>query len=194
VAYRDDREALLARNASLETDLARERLKSIQARAEAKKLRRQVGVLSSALGRGAVVQGPTAARVLPLIVASLVAGATLIGVNVGRVRAPSCPLGASAGALDLHTKIVPNVKPAERPAQTRLVPAGMGLVTFDALPAAGVSLDGHLLGQTPLDSVLLPAGQHIFQFQVPGRTPVLRRVLVPEGQSVSVQTTVTPAR
>ncbi len=193
MAYRDDREALLARNASLETDLARERLKSMQARAEAKKLRRQVGVLSSALGRGAAVQGPTAARILPLIVASLVAAATLIGVNVGRVRAPTFPLATSAGALDLSTKIVPLAKPAAGPSKTRLVPAGMGLVSFETSPTAWVWLDGHVLGRTPLDSALVPAGTHVFALFIPGHDTVHRRVVVPEGRTVLVQTTVAPS-
>lgn len=184
MAYRDDREALLARTGALESELARERSKSARATAEAKRLRRDLVALTRAVGGGAAVHGPTAAKVLPLIVASLVGAATLIGVSVGRVRAPACHVAASAAAPEVAVKAPAPTKPAVAPGTTHLVPAGMGLVTFEAWPRARVWLDGHTLGVTPLDSVLVPVGAHVFRFDAPGRPSVLRRVVVVEGRTV----------
>lgn len=185
MAYRDDREALLAHAQSLQDELARERAKSVRAQAEAKKLRRDLGILTRALGRGAAMQGPAAAKVLPLIVASLVGAATLIGVNVGRVRPPACHLAASTASVVAAAKAPQPAKPSGEHVGVRLVPMGMGLVSIDSVPVSRVMLDGVALGITPLDSVMVPAGSHVFQLRA-GTGLVAREVLVAEGRTTRV--------
>ena len=193
MAYRDDREALLARAEALEGELARERTRSAQASAEAKKLRRHLGIVTRALGRGAVMPGPTAGRLLPLVVASLVGAATLIGVNVGRVRPPPCHLAPSVASLVSSQKESVAPKPPAVDG-VRLVPMGMGLVTIDSRPFSRVWLDGHALGVTPLDSVLVPVGSHVFGFEVPGAPMTSRRVVVSEGRETRLHLNLDPAR
>jgi hypothetical protein len=187
VAYRDDREALLARTEALAQELARERARSTDAEAEARKLRRDLGVLTRALGRGAALQGPAVAKLLPLIVASLVGAATLIGVNVGRGRPPACHLAASSANRLANAKSNELPKVSGDHPTIRLVPMGMGLVTLDTQPPARVWLDGHTLGLTPLRDALVPSGSHILQLEGADGSRVSRRVEIAEGVTTGLQ-------
>ena len=186
MAYRDDREALLARTESLERELAVERAQAKKAAAEAKKLRRDLGILARALGRRATPPGPTAARLLPLVVASLAGAATLVGVNVGRVRPPAVPIAATVvdGA---RAELLTSDKGRPDEPKVRLVPSGMGLLTVDARPISNVWLDGQRLSVTPLAALPIEAGVHTLQLDVPGRPTVLRRVRIREGQETSLR-------
>jgi hypothetical protein len=191
VAYRDDRDALLARNASLESDLARAKSDAARARAEARKLKRDLGVLTRALGVGTVVQGSAAARFLPLIVASLVGAATLIGVNVGRVR-QSCPV-PPARIVEAQTvpKHVPLLK--HDTLKTALVPAGMGLLTLQTNVRARLVVDGRHVGMTPVFDALLPAGVHRVVVTARGHEPVSSDVMVTSGRRVTMTATLPDA-
>lgn len=194
MAYRDDREALLSRADALERELASERQRAKKATAEVRKLRRDLGHLTRALGRGVVLPAPAASRLLPLVVASLAGAATLVGVNVGRVRPPSAPVAVSGA--EVTAAIAPStfVDKALDPPKVRLVPSGMGLLTVDARPLSYVWLDDQRLSATPLQALPVQAGLHTLRLEAPGRPTVLRRVRITEGQETNLLLGLGPER
>jgi serine/threonine-protein kinase len=67
-------------------------------------------------------------------------------------------------------------------------PAGFGFLAIDAAPWATVTLDGKLLGDTPLANVRVSAGSHALVFKNPDTgKEVRRKVAVAAGKTVPVR-------
>jgi serine/threonine-protein kinase len=78
--------------------------------------------------------------------------------------------------------------PAPTPPPTTL-PAAVaeGTVRLRVLPWADVEVDGVRKGTTPLRPFTLPAGTHTLRFVHPDFRPLIRRIIVPAGDTVSVE-------
>jgi hypothetical protein len=196
VAYRDDHEALLARADALERELARERERASTAAAEARKLRRDLGLLTRALGRG-VVRTEGDSRLLQPLVVCLALSAALLGVAYTRTVRPTrfgptepIPIAATfpiSGSIPkravAHAGAIP---------EARLVPSGMGLVDLDTRPWSHVWLDGQQLGVTPIDGMILSAGIHSLGFETPDQRVLQRSVWIRDGETVRIDMDLTP--
>jgi len=88
---------------------------------------------------------------------------------------PSAPPATQAPAMPRPAR------PAPKPA------AATGFVQFHVRPWAEVSIDGKVIGTTPLKAVRVSAGQHSLRFVHPDYKPVLRKVLVSSGKTVKVE-------
>jgi hypothetical protein len=77
-----------------------------------------------------------------------------------------------------------DVRPGES-VSIHVAPA-QGSVTLYAVPSAEVSIDGHVVGHTPLGPLALPLGEHEVLFRHSAGFKDRRRVLVKSGETVRV--------
>jgi serine/threonine-protein kinase len=73
--------------------------------------------------------------------------------------------------------------PAATPAPPAPTPASLaGLLQVAVRPWGEVSVDGNVIGTTPLDKIALAAGPHTVRVRHPGYEPIERRVAIQPGQ------------
>jgi hypothetical protein len=66
-----------------------------------------------------------------------------------------------------------------------------GWLQFGVRPWAHVSLDGHVLGTTPLRVLALPPGTYTIQLDNPGYQPVTRMVEIRAGETTPLKVDLT---
>jgi serine/threonine-protein kinase len=80
--------------------------------------------------------------------------------------------------------VVPSLPvPTPPPSPTPPRAAGVGLLQVGVRPWAEVSVDGRVIGTTPLDKIPLAAGRHVVRLRHPAYGPVEKEVVVAEGQT-----------
>ncbi len=180
MAFRDDRDALRAKSDALAGELGDAKSKLAQAeqklaaheaadameakeldglRDEVDRLRKQAGL--------APLQ-PRKAR-LGFVLAGAVAGVALIGVamSVILVRVDEAPVVPAAFEVPPEPVVLPQETPLPPripelpPMPSEPVVAGdTGTLSINTLPWSQVSVDGRMIGNTPLMDVQLSAGRH----------------------------------
>ena len=114
----------------------------------------------------------------------------------------SAPTTPPPATLRPQVTLAPVVPPTTRPAQvvvpvtrppaptpppTTLSGVAEGTVRIRVLPWAEVEIDGVYKGTTPLRPLSLPAGTHTLRFTHPDFRPLIKRIIVPAGDTVSLE-------
>jgi hypothetical protein len=85
-------------------------------------------------------------------------------------------------------QVVPVTRaPAPTPPPAPLPAVAEGTVRIRVLPWAEVEIDGVYRGTTPLRPLSLPAGTHTLRFTHPDFRPLIKRIIVPAGDTVAVE-------
>jgi serine/threonine protein kinase len=102
-----------------------------------------------------------------------------------RVPRPPSPVVAATVAPPPTVAAMPpaTTLPAAPPSTVAAVPAGPGLLQMVVKPWGEVTIDGRLMGTTPLDRMTLPAGPHAVSVRHPLYEPWEGRVTVRAGQT-----------
>jgi hypothetical protein len=118
--------------------------------------------------------------------------------------APATTVAAPPTTVRPPATLAPYVPPTTRPAQapvtrppapttttTTLPAVAQGTVRIRVLPWAEVEIDGVYKGTTPLRPISLPAGTHTLRFRHPDFRPLIKRIIVPAGDEVSLEVDLT---
>jgi serine/threonine-protein kinase len=133
----------------------------------------------------AVTPPPTSAPTLAQAPMSL-AAIPVATPPAATLRPSSSPRVSPTPMSPTPTTLPAAATPASTPAPSPATAPGAGMLQVAVRPWAEVSLDGKLLGSTPLDRVALSAGDHVLRIRHPAFEVLERKVSVRSGETTKL--------